>query len=91
MTRSPFDSAEQITFDDFGPFGVRRSSSQITDLYTSDALVGRQVFAVTNFPEKQIGSVTSQCLVLGVYTHGDSHDVVLAAPERHVENGLRLL
>ena len=49
---------------DFGePIGTRKSSAQITDLYTPSDLVGKQVVAVVNFPPKQIGPIMSECLV----------------------------
>ena len=52
---------------DFGDnIGVRKSSAQITQNYTKDELIGKQVLAVVNFPEKQIGPIKSQVLVLGV-------------------------
>lgn len=74
---------------DLGPeVGVKRSSARITDLYTLDDLVGRQVIAVTNFPPKQIGPVRSEVLVCGFYQ--DDGAVVLAAPDSEVPNGLRL-
>ena len=74
---------------DFGPdVGVRRSSAQITDLYKKENLVGKQILGVINFPPKQIGPFMSECLVTGfVTTEGP---VVLAVPDRPVENGLRL-
>lgn len=75
---------------DFGELGIKRSSAQITDNYTAESILGMQVFAVTNFAPMQIGSVVSDCLVLGVYADGSSN-VVLATPERPVANGLRLL
>lgn len=73
---------------DFGPHGVKRSSAQITKHYTKDELIGRQVVAVINFPEKQIGSVMSQCLVTG-FADAEG-DIVLTAVERAVPNGSRL-
>ncbi len=74
---------------DFGPeIGTRRSSAQITDLYRRDDLLGRQVVGVVNFPPKQIGPVRSECLVTG-FVQADG-SVVLAQPERPVENGLKL-
>lgn len=74
---------------DFGPdIGERRSSAQITDHYRLEDLVGKQVAAVVNFPEKQIGPFMSQCLVTGFIQ--DDGSVVLAVPDRPVDNGLRL-
>lgn len=72
-------------FIDFGPLGTLQSSAQITRFYTPADLLGKQVIAVVNFPEKQIANFFSQCLVLGVYTA--EKDVVLLHPERPVENG----
>jgi tRNA-binding protein len=74
---------------DFGPeIGVKRSSAQLTELYTIAELVGRQVAAVVNFPPKQIARVLSEVLVLGF---PDSHGrVVLVAVDRPVPNGGRL-
>lgn len=75
---------------DFGPdVGVLKSSAQITDLYSREELVGRQVLAVTNFPPKQIGPIKSQCLVTGFYDNDGA--IVLAAPDSPVPNGARLL
>ena len=80
--------AYKITVD-FGPeIGSRRSSAQITDLYTAEELVGRQVVGVVNFPPKQIGPMRSECLITGFYT--EDGNVVLAVPERAVPNGAKL-
>lgn len=74
---------------DMGPeLGVRKSSAQITKHYTPEALVGRQVMAVVNFPPRQIGPVMSEVLVLGVPDGED--EVVLLAPDQDVPLGGRL-
>jgi tRNA-binding protein len=70
---------------DFGEHGARRSSAQLTTLYTAEMLLGRQVLAVTNFPPKQVGPFISEVLVLGV--PGSGGEVVLLQPERPVANG----
>lgn len=74
---------------DFGPLGVKRSSAQITALYTPADLVGRRVIAVTNFPPKQIATFISEVLVLGV--RDDQDRVVLLTPDRDVPLGGRVL
>ena len=79
--------AWQITID-FGEFGIKRSSAQITHLYEKEALVGKQVIAIVNFPPKQIANFFSECLVLGVYT--DKKEVVLLTPDQPVENGWKI-
>ena len=74
---------------DFGPaVGIRRTSAQVTTLYSKQDLVGRQVMGVLNFPPKQIGPVRSEFLLAGFYRADGT--VVLAMPERPVENGARL-
>jgi len=74
---------------DFGDdIGVKKSSAQITDLYSKADLLGRQVLAVVNFPPKQIGPMRSECLVTGF--HREDGAVVLARPESDVPNGAKL-
>ncbi len=74
---------------DFGPdIGTLKSSAQITDLYTSDSLLGKQVMGVVNFPKKQVGPIMSECLITGfVYDDGT---VILAVPDKPAKNGTRL-
>ena len=74
---------------DFGDeLGVKKSSAQITDLYTKDSLLGKQVVAVINFTPKQIGPLMSECLV--TCFHRQDGAVVLAIPDADVPNGARL-
>lgn len=74
---------------DFGDeIGVKKSSAQITDLYSKEDLIGRQVVAVVNFPKKQIGPFMSECLIAGFYREDGA--VILAVPERPVANGSKL-
>lgn len=73
---------------DFGPVGKRKTSAQITDLYTPEELVGKQVVAVVNFPPKQIATMMSECLVLGGIGH--NKEITLIQPERGIENGTRI-
>ena len=74
---------------DFGPgIGLRRTSAQVTALYSKSELIGRQVMGVLNFPPKQIGPMRSEFLLAGFYREDGA--VVLAVPERPVHNGARL-
>ncbi len=74
---------------DFGEeIGTKRSSAQITDLYSKEFLLNRQVIAVVNFPPKQIGPFMSECLVLGSYN--DDGEVILLQPERTSPLGARV-
>ena len=74
---------------DFGNFGVKKSSAQITKLYRKDDLVGRLIIAVINFPPRQIADFISEVLVLGVVLENDK--VVLVQPDSDVPLGKRIL
>jgi len=92
VAAEPFPEARKPAFKltiDFGAaIGTRRSSAQITEHYTLDDLVGRQVAAVVNFPPRQIGKFMSQVLTLG-FPDEQGH-VVLFAPDQSIPNGARL-
>jgi tRNA-binding protein len=78
--------AYKLTID-FGEAGIKKSSAQITEKYSPDTLIGKQIVAVINFPPKQIGKIISECLVLGVYTESG---VVLLQPDQSVINGSKI-
>jgi tRNA-binding protein len=74
---------------DFGPaIGIRKSSAQITTLYTPEELVGKLVVGVVNFPKKQIGPLMSECLVTGF--HDANGNVALCVPDKPVPLGAKL-
>ena len=75
---------------DFGEkLGVKQSSAQITELYSKDELINKQIIAIVNIPSKQIGTMKSYCLVTGFYKRDKK--VVLASPDKKVENGSLLV
>ncbi len=74
---------------DFGPeLGIKRTSAQVTALYSKEELIGRQIIGVVNFPPKQIGPMLSEFLLTGLYRADGA--VVLAVPDLPVENGALL-
>lgn len=74
---------------DFGPeLGEKKTSAQITDNYTPEALIGKMVMAVVNFPPRQIGPFMSEVLTLGV--SDPAGGIVLVAPDQDVAEGERL-
>ncbi len=75
--------AYQLTID-FGPLGIKKSSAQVTELYTKDDLLHRQIVANVNFDDKQIANFNSQCLVIGGV---DKTSVVLLEPNQKIPNG----
>lgn len=88
----PFEKARNPAYKlwiDFGPeFGMKKTSAQITNLYSIDDLKGKQVLAVVNFPPKQIADFMSECLVLGAV--GDQKEVTLLTVDLPVKNGLAI-
>jgi len=72
---------------DFGPYGERKTSAQVTELYAREDLIGRQVIGVINLAEKQVGPFRSQFLLTGLPT---KEGVVITTVERAVPNGTRL-
>ena len=76
--------AYQLTID-FGALGIKKSSAQITDLYSKEELVKRQISAIVNFKPRQIANFLSEVLVLGVYN--SDGDVVLLKSAKTITNG----
>ncbi|MGB9680395.1 MAG: tRNA-binding protein [Thermoanaerobacteraceae bacterium] len=79
--------AYKLTID-FGEIGIKKSSAQITKLYTKEALINKKVVCVVNFPPKQIANFISEVLVLGV--NDKDGNVVLIIPEKDVPVGNRI-
>ena len=75
----------QLTIDFGQPIGVLKTAAQITVLYSKEALIGKQILAIVNFPKKQIANFMSECLVLGAVKE---KTVYLLKPEDAVSNGL---
>ncbi len=74
---------------DFGPFGIKRSSAQVTKHYTKEQLPGRQIVGVINFPPKQVANFMSEFLVTGFAD--ENGDIVLASVDKPVPNGSKLI
>lgn len=76
--------AYQLTID-FGELGIKKSSAQITTLYSKEDLLGKQISAVINFKPMQIANFKSECLILGVQNGKDV--TLLQASENNMKNG----
>ena len=86
-----FEKAKKPAYQlliDFGEeIGKKKSSAQITEVYSPEDLTGKQILAVVNFPPRQIADFMSEVLVLGTYSKGG---VVLITPDKRIENGDKL-
>ncbi|MEQ8819693.1 MAG: tRNA-binding protein [Sumerlaeia bacterium] len=87
LEAAPLEKARKPAYRlaiDFGPeLGTRQSSAQITEAYEAQALVGRLVMAVVNFPPRRVAGFKSEVLTLGVYSSGGEGPVVLIGPDDH--------
>jgi tRNA-binding protein len=73
---------------DFGDLGIKKSSAQITNLYSKEDLINKQVTAVLNFKPRQIANFLSEVLVLGI--HDTSNNVVLLQTSKKGKNGQQI-
>jgi tRNA-binding protein len=91
VTVSDFPEARNPSYKlqiDFGDeIGIKKTSAQLTNKYKKDELLGMQVIAVVNFPDKQIANFMSECLILGAV---ENNSVVLIKPQMKVPNGLKI-
>ena len=81
--------AYKLVIDLGEEIGLKKSSAQITDLYSTEELIGKQIIAVVNFPPKKIGPFISECLVTGFYTK--TNTVILATTDKKISNGSLLV
>ncbi len=79
--------AYQLKIDLGEELGIKKSSAQITEVYSAEDLIGKQIMAVVNFPPRQIADFMSEVLVLGTYSR---QGVVLITPDMEVQNGDKL-
>ncbi len=80
-------SAYKLKIDFGNEIGLKQCSAQITDHYSTEEVLGKQVICVINFPPKQIGPFVSECLLTGLYR--DDGSVILAVPDKEVGNGAK--
>ena len=82
-------SAYQLKIDLGEKHGIKKSSAQITDLYSKKNLLGKQVIVVANLYPKKIGPFISDCLITGFYNN--QNFVILAKPDHIIPNGTLLV
>ena len=91
ISANDFEKARKPAYQlkiDFGEeIGIKKSSAQITQCYSAEDLIGKQILAVVNFPPRQIADFMSEVLVLGTYSE---QGVVLITPDKKVKNGDKL-
>ncbi len=91
VSANRFEKAKKPAYQlkiDFGEeIGIKKSSAQITECYSTEELAGKQILAVVNFPPRQIADFMSEVLVLGTYS---KQGVVLITPDIKVQNGDKL-
>jgi len=91
VTVDEFPEAKKSAYKlkiDFGGFGIKQSSAQVTDNYLPADLLNRQVVAVVNFPPKKIASLTSEVLVLGA--DGNENGIILLDLDKPIQNGVKI-
>jgi tRNA-binding protein len=91
LRTEPFPEARKPAYKlwiDFGPFGVKQSSAQLTTLYAADELIGRQVVCATGLGPKRVAGFKSEVLVTGFAREDGA--IVLIAPDRPVADGSAL-
>ena len=92
ISAQDFEKARNPSYQleiDFGPLGIKKSSAQITALYSKEELIGKTVIAVVNFPKKQIANFFSECLILGIYGE-DPKEVNILTSTLPTKNGLKV-
>ena len=86
-----FPEARNPTYQlkiDFGGFGIRQSSAKVTDHYSKEDLLDRQIVAVVNFPTKKVANFNSEVLVLG--TDGNDKGIILLDVYKPIQNGVKI-
>ena len=81
--------AYKITADFGSEIGIKKSSAQITALYTKEELLHKQIIGVINFPPKQIGPFMSEFLVTGFAQ--EDWAIILAVPDKKLSSGVKLI